>query len=258
MTKVRGVRILKAPCCGAQYLALNYVSMNFSAFSYWTDGWRDTNLMPNDGGVRRCQCGHYLLLSDFVEIGTAEDSDLPHTIRVPAEQLPKCIAAADNPGLEAAARLGYWHHLNHPYRDLYCEHRDAEEAVTRVAWEQANPDRRTRWDKFLRRSVPVYERPADSPFTYPAFEPSEEQIHNMLRLTELLLAPDGSVPARHIFRRCPPMKTPPSTCSVRTWMTCLAWPQIVEHAGDLRLWRDLHALRIISNRSHTRPHGAFT
>lgn len=38
MTIIRGVRIVAAPCCGARYAAPRYLSMNFMASEYWTDG----------------------------------------------------------------------------------------------------------------------------------------------------------------------------------------------------------------------------
>ncbi len=52
MTIIRGVRIVAAPCCGARYAVPRYVSMNFMAFEYWTDGWCDGSLMPNDQVLR--------------------------------------------------------------------------------------------------------------------------------------------------------------------------------------------------------------
>jgi len=168
--------------------------MNFSAYEYWTDGWREGSLMPNDEGLRRCNCGRYVLVKNLVEIETAESSDLPRMDHVPEEQLPGCIAKADAEDLEVAARLGYWHFLNHPYRELYRQHRDAEEAATKAAWLAANPDRRTWWDKFKGRKAPSYSRPAGSPFTQPVFEPTAEQRENMVRLSELLLAWDAAAP----------------------------------------------------------------
>ena len=150
--------------------------------------------MPNDEGLRRCNCGRYVLVKNLVEIETAESSDLPRMGHVPEEQLPDCIANVDAEDLEVAARLGYWHFLNHPYRELYRQHRDAEEAATKAAWLAANPDRRTWWDKFKWRKAPSYSRPAGSPFTQPVFEPTTEQRENMLRLSELLLAWDAAAP----------------------------------------------------------------
>lgn len=187
MTRVRGVRILAAPCCGARYAFPRYVSMNFSAFEYWTDGWREYSLMPNDEGLRRCKCGQFILLKDMVEVESAESSELPYMDHVPTELLPECIAKAFSEEMEVAARLGYWRYLNHVYRDNYRQHRDAEEAATRAAWEAANPDRRTRWDKLLRRKAPSFSRPHNSPFTVPVFEPTEEQLQNMKWLSKILV-----------------------------------------------------------------------
>lgn len=194
MTRVRGVQILAAPCCGAKYSFPNYLSMNFSAFEFWTDGWRDRSLMPNDEGLRRCKCGQFVMTKDMIPIEKSEASDanddesndLPYMDRVANKLLPECISKASSEEIEVAARLGYWRHLNHEYRESYRRHRDAEEAATKAAWEAANPDRRTWWDKFLRRKPPVYRRPPNSPFTYPAFEPTGEQLQNMKRLSKIL------------------------------------------------------------------------
>ena len=186
MTIVRGVRILSAPCCGAQYAAPRYLSMNFCAFEYWTDGWREGSPMPNDEGLRRCKCGQFVLLGNMVAIETVDESNLPHLGHVSGEMLPECISQAANENIEVAARLGYWRYLNHPYREKYRQHRDAEEAATKGAWMAANPDCRTWWDKLRRRKAPSYSRPVGSPFTYPAFEPTDEQLQNMQRLSAIL------------------------------------------------------------------------
>lgn len=160
--------------------------MNFSAFEYWTDGWREWSPMPNDEGLRRCKCGQYVLMKDLIEVGTADNSDLPLIDHVPDATLSECIASATREDVEVAARLGYWRHLNHPYRERYRQHRDAEEAATRAAWEAAHPDCRTWWDRFRGRQAPGYRRPPGSPFTYPAFEPTQEQLDNMVRLSAIL------------------------------------------------------------------------
>ena len=201
MTMVRGVRIVAAPCCGAQYALPNYMSMNFTAWAYWTDGWRDRSLMPNDEGLRRCTCGQFYLLMDMqaIERGAgAENEDLPFTMTVPDEQLPECFTTTVSAQVEVAARLGYWRYLNHDYRRAYVEHRDAEEAATRAAWIANNPDRRTGWDHLLRRPAPRYSRPEGSPFTYPPYEPTPEQLANMERLCELV-QPSGPAPHRNML-----------------------------------------------------------
>jgi hypothetical protein len=66
--------------------------MNFSAFEYWTDGWREQSPMPNDEGLRRCKCGRFVLMRELVEIGTAEASDLPRIEDVPDEMLPSPVS----------------------------------------------------------------------------------------------------------------------------------------------------------------------
>jgi len=161
--------------------------MNFMALEYWTDGWRECSLMPNGAGLRRCTCGQFVLMKELVEIGSAEASDLPRIDKVPDDLLPECIEQTDREDLEVAARLEYWRCLNHPYRERYRLHRDAEEDSTKAAWETANPDRRTRWDKFRGLKTPTYRRLPGSPFTYPAFEATDEQLQNMKRLSEILL-----------------------------------------------------------------------
>ena len=130
---------MAAQCCGARYAFPNYVSMNFSAFEYWTDGWREFSPMPNDEGLRRCRCGQFVLRKNMAEVEVADSSDLPRMNRVPPELLPECIAEANSEGLEVAARLEYWRYLNHSYRAQYRQHRDAEEAVTQASWVAANP-----------------------------------------------------------------------------------------------------------------------
>ncbi len=196
MTMISGVRIMAAPCCGARFSAPRYLTMNFMAFAYWTDGWRENSLMPNGEGLRQCSCGKFLLLKDLFEIDTAESSDLPSISRVSSELLPACIAEADSEELEVAARLEYWRDLNHAYRERYRTHRDAEEADNQATWEAANPDLRTWWDKLRGRKAPVYIRTETMRFTVPEFEPSSEQMQNMDRLCAIFCNQHGSSHSR--------------------------------------------------------------
>jgi len=186
VTRITGVRIVAAPCCGAQYAQPRYASMNFSAMEHWTDGWRKHSLMPNDAGLRRCRCGRFVTLGELVEIATSRESDFSSIDDVPDETLQICIEQAQSEDVELAARRQLWWHLNHPYRELYRRHRDAEETATRTAWEASNPDRRNWWDRLLRREPPRYIRQRGSPVTCPRFEPSRRQLENLVRLSELL------------------------------------------------------------------------
>jgi hypothetical protein len=99
-----------------------------------------------------------------------------------------------------------WHHLNHSYRERYRQHRDAEEAATKAKWLAAHPDNRSWWDKLRKRKPPSYIRPANSPFTYPTFEPTPEQQQNMERLSTILASRDGeslrwnAIPLAELYR----------------------------------------------------------
>lgn len=126
----------------------------------------------------------------MIPVETTEDSDLPSMRHVKSYLLPQCIAQANDEKTEAAARRSYWFHLNHAYREIYRKHRDAEEAETKDRWHADHPDTRSWWDKFIGRKPLEYKRPADSPFSYPAFEPTSEQVLNMSRLSEILHAWD--------------------------------------------------------------------
>ena len=144
--------------------------------------------MPNDTGLRRCTCGRLIRMRDLIEMEIATASDLPLIDTVPDDELLECIQGTDNQDIEFAARLMAWRVLNHPYRAKYRLHRDAEEAATQAAWETTQLGRRSWWDKLPQRKASHYMRPPNSPFTYPAFEATSEQLQNMARLTELLKA----------------------------------------------------------------------
>lgn len=186
MTRISGSRILAARCCGARYSAPQFSSMNFMAWEHWTDGWRDGSLMPNDTGIRRCICGEFFLAKELILLEVVQNSDLPTASRVPAVDLPRCIAEATSESIEIAARLEYWWALHHEYREFYRQHRDAEEAATKLVWEKQNPDKRTWWER-LRGVKPIpYQRPDSSPFTTPPFYLSQIQEMNMRALISIL------------------------------------------------------------------------
>ncbi len=190
MTRISGYYIKAVPCCGARYRTPRYSSMNFSDWEYWTDGYRDGALMPPGYGLRHCKCGNFFLLSEMIELDQVEETDMPSPEQVQAKDLPIAIAHARTSAIELAARLEYWEHLNHSYRERYRAHRNAEEAATKAAWEAANPDTRTWWQRFRKVPPPQYKRPTGSPFTYPPFEPTQEQRENMLALLPLLQKQD--------------------------------------------------------------------
>lgn len=198
MTRITGYFIKANPCCGTVYSTPRYGSINLSAWAYWTDGYKEGALMPDGYGLSQCKCGNFYLLRELVTISEGDTADAPSPAYVKPEDLPKAIASARNSEIELAARLDYWQHLNHPYRDQYRAHRDTEEAATEAAWETANPDQRTWWQRFRNaKRAPEYLPSPDRPVTYPSFDPSDEQRANMLSLLRLLGT--GDYPQRYAF-----------------------------------------------------------
>ena len=115
MTMIRGVRIRATRCCGKQYASPRYLSMNFMAFAFWTDGWRENSLMPNESGLRQCDCGAYVRLRDMIDISEEEQSDLPSLSQIPGHLLRDCIERAVDKDMEVLARFAYWRDANHEY-----------------------------------------------------------------------------------------------------------------------------------------------
>lgn len=185
MTSIAGYNLNAAPCCGAHFRSLQYRSINFMAEEHWTDGYRHRTLMPNDHGLRRCQCGAFFLMNELKDLGETEDTETPFADKVKPEDLPHAIDKARSLAIEHAARLTYWQELNHPYRELYRAHRAAEEAATQAAWLAQNAERRSWWKKLLPKKAATYVRPDDSPFTYPPFVLSDAQRDNLQALLRM-------------------------------------------------------------------------
>ncbi len=187
MTSFSGYCIKVSRCCGASYRTPRYGSINLSVWARWTDGFKEGALMPNDNGLRRCKCGCFFLQSELITISEVDETDEPLIPRLPPEDLPTAITQARTQAIELAARQDLWQHLNHRYRNQYRAHREAEDAATEAAWETSNPDRRTTWQKLLKKNrKPRYQPALDRPITFPEFEPSPEQRANMLALLNLI------------------------------------------------------------------------
>lgn len=171
--------------------------MNFMAFAFWTDGWRENSLMPNESGLRQCECGAYVRLKDLIDISEEEQSDLPSLRQIPGHLLQDCIEHAADEDMEILARFAYWRHANHDYRESYKVHRDAEEEENKQVWDVAQRENQSWWKRTLRLPTPEYVRSATSRFTVPKFEPSDIQIENMAALSDKLLASQLSNPGAH-------------------------------------------------------------
>jgi len=195
MTRIAGYELIASPCCRTIYAKARFSSVNFSSSAFWTDGKRENSLMPNDGGLRKCKCGTYFLLSDCTATGldAGENPNFPE--RVHESDLPHAIQTASSESVELVARRTYWMYLNDSYREKYKSHREAEEASTELLWvsewHKANPDNRNTIrkiiDVLLRRKRQSAPPAKGKPFTFPDFRPTEIQIENMLRLIKLVI-----------------------------------------------------------------------
>lgn len=194
MTRIAGYELIGSPCCRTIYAKARFSSVNFSSSAFWTDGRRENSLMPNDGGLRKCKCGKYFLLSECTTTGldAGENPNFPQHVH--ESELPYAIQTASSESVELAAGRTYWMYLNDSYREKYKSYREAEDAQTELIWalewNKENPDRRSPIRKFydiiLRRKAPSAPPAEDKPFTFPDFEPTEIQIGNMLRLVQLI------------------------------------------------------------------------
>jgi len=197
MTMIRGVRIRATRCCGKQYASPRYLSMNFMAYAFWTDGWRENSLMPNESGLRQCDCGAYVRLGDMIDIAEEEQSDLPRLSQIPGHLLQDCIQSAEEDDMEILARFAYWRHANHEYREIYKVHREVEEEENKLVWDASQRESQSWWKRALRLPTPEYVRSPTSRFTVPPFEPSVAQIENMTILSDKLLASQKDNPKAH-------------------------------------------------------------
>ncbi len=196
MTRVSGRKLIASPCCHTLYAMTSYMSVNYRSIAFWTDGKRDGSLMPNDSGLRKCKCGKYFLQSEAVKLEIRAGDDREFAQHVHTSDLKRAIATATSEKVELAARRDYWMYLNDAYREKYCIHRDAEDAQTDANWEnewkRANPDDRSIFKNLINklRRIKPQKPPINQsrPFTFPAFQPTPEQVENMERLIDLLLS----------------------------------------------------------------------
>jgi len=191
MTRISGHTSIASPCCKSPYKVVEYASMSFSAYAYWTDGAKDGGLMPNDGGLRVCRCGTAFLLRDAVHLEIEASPDTPFPPKPADADLPSVINSASSPTLEATARRNYWRYLNDVYRVHYRAHREKEEAKMDAKWRDdyfACLPFLPRVIHKLLRSKPPWDYPKpERPFTVPPYEPTTEQTQNMARLLALIL-----------------------------------------------------------------------
>ena len=194
MTSISGYKLIASPCCRTTYARAQFASVNFSASAFWTDGKRENSLMPNDGGLRKCQCGTFFVLSECIQMGLEATEPFNFPSYVSPSDLPLAFQTAHSQEVELAARRAYWLFLNDPYREQYKAHREAEQAAHEANWKDQwqvdHPYTRGVWKKFfdtlLFRKPPSVPPAPIEPITFPPFEPTDAQKTNMLRLIELV------------------------------------------------------------------------
>lgn len=184
MTSVRYTQVIATPCCGAHFLGPVYASINTSAREFWTDGYKHSSLAPIDGGLSRCSCGCYYLLSQSVDIDEQKIKGVPKAIYVDSNGLKQALGQVFNKDVELVIRRRYWWDLNHTYRALYRAHRDVENAASAEEIRKKYNFVQKLWAKY------VTKRPLTSSrsFTTPPFEPTVEQTENMERMIDLLIS----------------------------------------------------------------------
>jgi len=192
MTIVKGHQVIASPCCRTSYRIPQYLSMNLSAYGYWTDGEKESGLYPVGDGLRKCQCGSYYLLRDAISVDVPDASGVPNAQWVSPGDLPEAIRTASSAMVELAARRDYWRHLNDEYRTVYRAHRDAEEAESDARWLCEWRATLTPWQRLIQRikktQPPAPPASFNRPFTIPSYTPTTEQLDNMKRLLTLILA----------------------------------------------------------------------
>lgn len=179
MTSTSGFNLIATKCCGAVYSTPKYASVNTSAYEYWTDGARLHSLMPTDGGLRRCRCGTYFLLNSTFKVGFEDERSTQGAEFIKDADLENLITKELSSDVEIIVRRRYWRILNDPYRDLYRDHREKEDAK--------NINRKSFFSRlFLRIGSLKHQKQEPLEFTVPSFIITKQLTQNLERLLVLL------------------------------------------------------------------------
>lgn len=179
MTSARGFNLVATKCCGAVYSTPKYKSINTSAYEYWTDGARLHSLVPTDGGLRRCRCGTYFLLNSTFTVGFENERATQSAEFVKDADLEFLLSMELPSAVEIIVRRRYWRILNEPYRNLYRDHRQKEDA------------KKIKRDSFISRlflRIGLLKHQKEEPleFTVPSFTVTKQLTQNLDRLLVLL------------------------------------------------------------------------
>jgi len=122
MTISNGYRKLSCPSCGTFYGTPGYISINYSAREYWSDGRMVDCLAPIEKDLAKCNCGAVFLLSE-IDLGPLVYNPLPlPPANWETEELPSYLLAKGETS-----------------RDFYLRHYDFRTEKERAEEEKLRP-----------------------------------------------------------------------------------------------------------------------
>jgi len=197
MTRISGYQVIRAPCCGARLTTTAFASLNFMANEHWTDGRAVGSLSPTDGGLRRCTCGSYFLLSQSESLELIRKKE-PVRVVTRSLQIEAWLRRKSKETTTQAMERLFGVRQETAIEAIPIPIPPAAERVNDSELTQLLAtnftDRkllitaRRRYWRYLNDAYrDVYRAHKEhSPDTYPAYEPSTVQIDNMLRLILML------------------------------------------------------------------------
>ena len=197
MTRISGHQVIKAPCCGARLSTTAFASLNFMAHEHWTDGRDVGSLSPTDGGLRRCSCGSYFLLSQSESLELIRKKEPVREV-TRSLKIEAWLRRKNGESTTQAMERLFGVRQETPIEAIPIPIPPAAERVKDTELPQLLATNftnrkllitaRRRYWRYLNDAYrDVYRAHKEhSPDTYPAYEPSTVQIDNMLRLMLML------------------------------------------------------------------------
>lgn len=197
MTRISGHQVIRAPCCDARLTTTAFASLNFMAHEHWTDGRAVGSLSPTDGGLRRCTCGSYFLLSKSESLEFIQKK-VPLRIETRSEKIEAWLRRKRGETTQQAMERLFGireetaiEAISIPIPPAAERVKDSELAellATNFTDRALLITARRRYWRYLNDAYRDAYRAhkENSPDTYPAYELSTVQIDNMLRLMLML------------------------------------------------------------------------
>lgn len=195
MTRIVGHQVIKTLCCGVRLSTTAFASINFIANEYWTDGRVAGNLYPTDGGLRRCICGSFFLISkcELCELIRKKELFSPATRN---QQIEAWLRKQDGESTsEAMERLfGFRREITieaisiPPIAEHVSDAELPELLESNITDHSLLIVARRRYWRYLNDAYRnIYRSHKEKTFlTSPEFKPSTSQIDNMLQLKFML------------------------------------------------------------------------